>query len=96
MKLVVRLVSDTVIIVTQYSNYAFELCILQSAFLSQSTFYPGLQPIVCFRLTIFRLISSKVQVKSEHLFTLLNYIGHQRVFDCTESLPWSFHKIATE
>ena len=52
---------------------SFELCVLQSAFLSQSTFYPGLQPIVCFRLTIFRLISSKVKV----------HIGHQRVFDYT-------------
>ena len=56
--------SDTVIIVTQL--YSFELCILQSTFLSQST---------CFRLTIFRLISSKVKVKSEDRFTLLNYIG---------------------
>ena len=25
----------------------FELCVLQSAFLSRSTFYPGLQSIVC-------------------------------------------------
>lgn len=64
--------------------YAFELFILQSAFLSQSTFYPGLQPRVFVnRLTIFSLISSKVEVKSKHLSTLLNYIGHQRVFDCT-------------
>ena len=27
--------------------YAFKLCLLQSAFLSQSTFYLSLQPIVC-------------------------------------------------
>ena len=44
MTLVVRWVSDTITI-TQCM--LFKLCILQSTFLSQSTFYPGLQPIVC-------------------------------------------------
>ena len=34
-------------------------------------------------LTIFNLIASKVEVKSEHLCTLLNYIGHQGIFDRT-------------
>ncbi len=73
--------------ITQYM-YAFELCILQSAFLhvSQSTVYSLLWSAahsLLFTLTIFSLISVKMKVKSEHLLRLLNYIGHQRIFNCT-------------
>ena len=73
MKLVVRSMSDTVIIVTQYM-------LLNSVFCSPHIIAVNILPqslvhSLCFRLTIFRLISSKVKVKFEHLFALLNYIG---------------------
>ena len=38
---------------------------------------------LCFTLTIFNLITSKMEVKSERLCTLLNCTGNQRIYDDT-------------
>ena len=63
--------------------YAFKLCILQSSFFISLYILPwSAAHSLRFTLTIFSLISSKVKVKSEHLFTLPNYTGHQKIFNC--------------
>ena len=60
--------------------YAIKLCILQSTFFFISVYFLPWSAAhsLRFTLTIFSLISSKVKVKSEHLFTLPNYIDHEK------------------